>query len=202
MDFETNIGLSRIDIRGIALWVRIKLNIKTLLFPVLKVLDMLESLFEDRFYYVVEKDELFQKNCMAFLELDDDGNYCIHIRQTVYDGAILGRGDYLGYICHEIAHFVLIGMLNIGPKLDYNDGYYPRSITDNTPRYKSTEWQAKALCGELMIPYDKCREMSIETIVNETNSSYEQALFFINNVATKRKPYPECGDKQDRISLE
>lgn len=201
MDYEAKIGLSRIDIRGIAGWIRKKLHINTLLFPVLKVLDMLELLFADIFYHVVEEDATFQNNCMAFLSIDVDGHYCVHIRQSVYEGALCKRGDCLGYICHEIAHFILIGILRIGPKLDYSNGIYPRMITDNTPRWKRTEWQAKALCGELMIPYDQCKNMELNTIIKETNSSYEQALFFINNVV-KRKSYHECADNQDRTSFE
>lgn len=187
MDFETEIGLSRIKIRLIAKWARANLKITTLIFPVMKVLDILEQDFEGSFYYVSEEDTLFEQNVMAYLSEDDFGACCIHIRQSVYDGALLGKGDCLGFICHEISHFILIYVVGVKPKMvySYTGAVYPREITKNTPRWKSTEWQAMALCGELMIPYEACKSMDLDTIVAKTNSSRSQAEFFIKHVATK-----------------
>lgn len=187
MNFETEIGLSRIQIRLIANWVRSNLKIATLAFPVIKVLDALEQDFEGSFYYVSEEDSLFDNNVMAYLLADDNGCCCIHIRQSAYDGALLGKGDCLGFICHEISHFILIYIIGIKPRMihSYAGTIYPREITQNTPRWKSTEWQAKALCGELMIPYEVCKTMDINTIIIKTNSSREQAEFFVKYVATK-----------------
>lgn len=187
MDYETELGLSRIKIRLIADWVRSSLKITTLAFPVMKVLDTLEQDFEDGFYYVSEEDSLFANNVMAFLSEDDTGCCCIHIRQSVYDGALLGKGDCLGFICHEISHFILIYVIGIKPRMlhAYNGAFYPREIPPNTPRWKSTEWQAMALCGELMIPYDACKTMDVDTIIEKTNSSRSQAEFFAKYVATK-----------------
>ena len=38
--------------------------------------------------------------------------------------------------------------------------------------------QAKAMCGELMIPIEECYNMSIEEIMITTNSSYQQSEYF------------------------
>ena len=48
------------------------------------------------------------------------------------------------------------------------------------------EWQAKALCGEVMILYDECKDMSTLEIVKKTNSSIDQARFFKKYVANKQ----------------
>lgn len=187
MDFETEIGLSRTKIRFIANWVRSNLKIATIAFPVMKVLDVLEQDFDGGFYYVSEDDNLFNNNVMAYLSEDESGCCCIHIRQSVYDGALLGKGDCLGFICHEISHFILIYVVGIKPRMinSYAGAVYPREITPNTPRWKTTEWQAMALCGELMIPYGVCKNMDIDEIIVKTNSSRAQAEFFIKHVAKK-----------------
>lgn len=46
------------------------------------------------------------------------------------------------------------------------------------PACRSMEWQAKAMCGELMIPIEECYNMSIEEIMITTNSSYQQSKYF------------------------
>ena len=41
------------------------------------------------------------------------------------------------------------------------------------------EWQAMALCGEIMIPYEKCKNYSFNQIVSRTYSSDEQTKYFL-----------------------
>lgn len=185
MDYEAKVGLSRSEVRTIAFLIRKMLKIQGLEFPVLKVLDKLEILYPENIYFVVEEDSLFEENVRAYLEPESESLYCIHIRQSVYNGALKGRGDCLGFINHEIAHFCLIFIFGIVPKLfQYGiSNIYPREIKERkiTP-YKSMEWQAKALCGELMIPFDRCKDMSLDQIILYTKSSKEQALYFLNKV--------------------
>ena len=167
VDYETK-PLSREKIRTLVKVIRKIFNIKNTKFPVLKVLDMLEK---DGVIYVVEDDKKFKKNVMAYLEPTNEG-YCIHIRNSVYDGACEGEGKCLGYICHEECHFFLIEYFGFKP-------IYGRSMKDRIiPACRSMEWQAKAMCGELMIPIEECYNMSIEEIMITTNSSYQQSEYF------------------------
>ena len=190
MDYEARIGLSREKIRILSVFVRKILQVKTLKFPVLKVLDKLELLFPENFYYVSEEDCFFEKSVPAYIEQEGPNEYCIHIKQSVYDGALKGRGDCLGFINHEIAHFCLIHIFNIGPKsIKFgNSIIYSREPKEGKiPPFKSMEWQAKALCGELMIPFDKCKDMSYWEIIYKTNSSGEQAAYFVDTVVPNSK---------------
>ena len=185
MDYEARIGLSREKIRILSVLVRKILQVKSLKFPVLKVLDKLEILFPDNFYYVSEEACLFEKSVPAYIEQEGENEYCIHIKQSVYDGALKGRGDCLGFINHEIAHFCLIHIFDIGPKSFRfgNSIIYARETKwRKIEPCKSMEWQAKALCGELMIPYEKCKDMSFKEVLARTNSSMEQVAYFINTV--------------------
>ena len=163
-------------------------KVKTTLFPVMKVLEDLVIKFADVLYYSVEQDETFDSNVMAYLEPQEDGTYCIKIRQSVYVNAINGDGASLGFVCHEMCHFVLIHIFGIGPKIyeDFNGIRYARSVKEKEILpYESMEWQAKALCGEVMIPYEVCKNCSLEEIIKMTQSSTEQAKYFLTHVVVE-----------------
>ena len=186
MDYETSRVLNRDKIRDIAELVRKMFNVRTIKFPVMKVLDKLEKKFSDNLYYCVEEDDYFEKGVMSELETEEyENHFCIRIRQSVYDKALQGDGASIGFICHEMCHFILIYVFGIGPRKYIGvDGIsYARCIESRIkPSYKSMEWQCMALCGELMIPYDKCKNFSLDEIINKTNSSKRQAQYFISHI--------------------
>ena len=56
--------------------------------------------------------------------------------------------------------------------------FFERSFEANKlPAYCSVEWQAKALCAEVMIPYDESRNMKVSEITN----IYHVSKAFANN---------------------
>lgn len=189
MDYESRITLGRIQIRNIANFTRKMLKINTIKFPVLKALEKLIDKFPNNLYYQIFSDDEFERNVMAELVPEDEDFYCIRIRETVYEKAVNGDRASLGYICHEMCHFILIHIFNAGPRMyiDENEIHYARRFGDNAlPRCKSVEWQAKALCGEIMIPYEKCKNYSLKQIVNITKSSNEQASYFLKWVVQEK----------------
>ena len=97
---------------------------------------------------------------MAQCTPNDQGGFTIEIKESVYAGAYENQiGAFLGFICHEICHIFLfrIGFTPI----------FERSFENNElPAYCSVEWQAKALCAEVMIPYDETEGMSASLIEN------------------------------------
>ena len=182
MDYESRLSLSRMQIREISKFVRRLLKIKTVKFPVLKALQKLIDKFSNNLYYCVLSDDEFETNVMAEIVPEGNDVYCIKIRETVYEKAVNGDRASLGYICHEMCHFILIHIFDAGPVLykGENGLVYARSLKDNElPRYKSMEWQAMALCGEIMIPYEKCKNYTFKQIVSRTYSSNEQTKYFL-----------------------
>jgi len=115
--------------------------------------------------------------------------FCIKIRETVYEKAVNGDRACLGFICHEMCHFILIHMIGACPVI-YSDKIgisYTRAFKDKElPRHKSMEWQTMALCGEIMIPYEKCKNYSFEQIVSLTDSSNEQTKYFLKWVVKSK----------------
>ena len=148
MDYETK-PTSRNDLRKYARIVRQIFGVPlTGPFPVLTVLDRIPDVFEGSNYIVVEDSELPPKT-MALCTPNNAGGMTIEIRETVYKGAYLNQtGAFLGFICHEICHLFLF---EIGFTPIYGRSFREGALTP----YRSVEWQAKALCGELMIPYDE-----------------------------------------------
>lgn len=182
MDYESRKSLSRIQIRKISKFTRSLLKIKTVKFPVLKALEKLIYRFPKNLYYCILPDDEFETNVMAELVPEGNDVYCIKIRETVYEKAVNGDRACLGFVCHEMCHFILIHIFNAGPVLykGENGLVYARSLKDKElPRCKSMEWQAMALCGEIMIPYEKCKNYTFNQIVSRTDSSNEQTKYFL-----------------------
>ena len=106
---------------------------------------------------------------------DMNGHYLIEVKNSVYEGAVAGKGGYRAHILHEICHAILC-LFGFTPIL--HCAYKNKELQP----YESMEWQAKALCGEVMIPYEKCKNYSLDKIISKTQSSTEQARYFINKV--------------------
>ena len=114
MDYEARTYLSREQIRLIAFFFRKMFKVRTVRFPVLKILDKMEKKFSDNLYVFVDEDENFESTVMAALETEyDDEHYCIRIRESVYNKATEGERASIGFICHEMCHFFLILFFSI-----------------------------------------------------------------------------------------
>ena len=132
-------------------------------FPVLEALEKIPDVFAGSGYQIVENNQL-PPQTMARCYRNNKGGFTIEIKQSVYDGAYNGTGACLGFICHEISHLFLF---SIG-----NTPIFERSFADNElPAYKSVEWQAKALCAEVMIPYEESKGMSFDEIIRRYHVS-------------------------------
>ena len=148
MDYKTR-STSRINLRRYSNIFRELFDVPpTGPFPVLEALEKLPDVFENCGYCVVE-DEEFPSTTMARCYQNSESGFTIEIRASVYQAAYEDKiGACLGFICHEICHvfLFLIGFVPI----------FERSFQDKElPPYCSVEWQAKALCGEVMIPYEE-----------------------------------------------
>ena len=180
MDFKTR-PIDRKTLRFLAKIIRKNLGIQTIDFPVLKILEAIEFISNDSCNYVVESDELFSTNVMAYIEyIEGMDKFSIHIKESVYINAYKGDHSAIGFIMHEIAHYFLIDILGlkpIDPLVSYSTG--------EIPSYLSAEWQAMALSGELMIPYDECYNMSFNEVYYLTKSSKKQTEYFFKNVLKK-----------------
>ena len=157
MDYETK-PTSRNDLRKYACILRQIFEVPLSgAFPVLEVLDKIPDVFPNSNYTIVEDSDL-PAQTMAQCTPNDSGGMTIEIKESVYNGAYLhGVGALRGFICHEICHVFLfyIGFTPI----------YARTFADGElPVYRSVEWQAKALCGEVMIPFDESRGMNATDI--------------------------------------
>ena len=129
-------------------------------FPVLQILEKVCFVCEGTEFQILEDHEL-PANVFAWCYPKPDGGLKIEIKQTVYDGAYNdSNGAFLCFICHEICHVILFYL-----------GYTPISSRtlkkdEQIPAFRSVEWQAKALCAEVMIPYNESRGMGTKAITD------------------------------------
>ena len=170
MDYKTK-ATSRRDLRRYSRILRKIFKIPlTGAFPVLDVLDKISDVFKNCNYEIVD-DKKLPPQTMARCIPNDHGGFTIEIKESVYDGAYKKQiGAFLGFICHEICHIFLfyIGFTPV----------FERSFENNElPAYCSVEWQAKALCAEVMIPYEETKRMSVSSI----ESTYHVSKAFARN---------------------
>ena len=137
--------------------------------PVMDVLEKFHLVFPGSFFSIAEDTDL-PATLPARCNVLGNGKFEIEIRQTTYDGAYRNIGAYRDHIIHEICHAFL-----------YTLGYTPimqRSFENGRiVNYRSSEWQAKALCGEVMIPFDDTVSLSASEIAREYGVSPAQAKF-------------------------
>ena len=142
--------------------------------PVVDLLDRFCHQLGDVSYDVVDDWEL-PYNIPAVTEIGNDGMFTITIKNSIYHGAkYRDIGGYRNHIMHEMCHVILfkIGFTPIAARSFSNNKIEPM---------RSAEWQAMALCGEIMIPYEETKNMSVGEIMETYKVS--------NSSARKRKTY-------------
>lgn len=122
---------------------------------------------------VVVPDEEMEEGTPTTIEenlLDETGTYTIRIKESVYERACKGSGGDRMHIIHEMSHYILIEEYEFKPLT-------ARSYGNIFVRYKpcSMEWQAKALAGEIMMPYELTKNMTFAEIAIKCGVSYEAA---------------------------
>ncbi len=129
-------------------------------FPVLQALEELPDVVDNTNYEIIDDSDL-PANVFAQCFPKPEGGFVIQIKETVYNGACYeGNCAFLCFICHEICHVLLFWL-----------GFTPVSTrafgdTEIEP-FRSVEWQAKALTGEIMIPYEASKGMTSKAIMEK-----------------------------------
>lgn len=170
MDYKTK-PTSRVKLRKLAKIFRQLFHVsQNGAFPVLSILEKVPDIFKGTTVIVVEDNQL-PTNIPARCIQDGNGNFCIEIAEYVYNGAYKNKtGAFLGFICHEICHIFLY-KLGFTPVLERN------FKNNKLPAYCSVEWQAKALCGEIMMPYEETQDMSIVDLMRTYHVSRSFAIY-------------------------
>ena len=161
MDYKTK-PIGRDDLKAIARWFKHQFKCKNKFrFDVIYAFEVIHQLFPQITTEVVEDDSIdviADLNVPAACNPDLSGGYHIAVRESIYNGACRGVGGYRAHILHEMSHAILC-LLGFTPILD-------RSFNNNEikPCYLSMEWQAKALTGEILVPYEETIGMSKKKI--------------------------------------
>lgn len=168
LDFFTR-AISRRSIRELARLFHLLFGLsREEYIPVVELLDRFCEMCSNVCYDIVENDEL-PRNVPALTELSIDGQFTIKIKQKIYEDALFKQvGGYRNHIMHEICH-VFLCILGFTPILH-------RTFANNViSPINSSEWQTKALCGEIMMPYEETSNMSAEEIAKKYKVSLSSA---------------------------
>lgn len=137
-------------------------------FDVVTSLEKLPLLFNDVSVEIVDDNDDELKDVPCTTTLDELNKYVIKIKESVYEGAYHKKGGYRMHIMHEICHYLLF---TIGFK-----PYFDRTYRNNELNpYESIEWQAKALAGEILIPFFETKGLSESQIRRKCKVSKDAA---------------------------
>lgn len=169
MDYKTK-AISRNEIRNIARFIRKLFRCRNkYYFDVIKAFEELPFMFSNISTEIVLDDSPELGNAPSTIISDRKGNYVIKIKESVYEGAYYKKiGGYRNHIMHEICHYILF-MLGYTPHFDK---VYKNFVLKD---YESVEWQAKALAGEVLIPYENTIGLTEEEIMKKCKVSNDAA---------------------------
>ncbi len=145
-------------------------------FPILE-------LVEKGFYYLYD-DYVFE--VVSEAEMGDDlgktwpNEHVIRVREDVYEAACEGQGFARMILGHESSHLLRHEGIPVSMAC--------RKADKHLPAYKSSEWQANAMSGALLMPSCKIIEMSIDEIVEKyqvSTGAAEMQLCSIRKEARK-----------------
>ena len=152
-------GLSRVQIRSMALQLRKLLGLEDVLY--IDVLQLLENVFASigLDYEIIPIDEMEQEA----LTVPNENR--ILIREDIYSRAVEGQGRARFTIIHEIGHALLHG----GRSVSYARG--------EIPTYCDPEWQANAFAGEFLMAYHLVKNMPVQQIAEKCGTSLAAARY-------------------------
>lgn len=121
-------------------------------FPVVKVVELvLPKLIPDFEFQVVSRVMLDEEHGRTYPD-----KHLMYIREDVYEGACRGRGRDRFTIAHELSHQLIHEGIDVS--LARSDSRHKT--------YEDSEWQANALAGELLMPFDSIRNLTVNQIAN------------------------------------
>ena len=155
--------MSRKDIRVITGIVRKLQNSEsTLYFDIMDFLEhTLPTLLPGFTLSVGTKEEMGPCHGLTFPDRNE-----IKLREDVYDGAIGGNGRDRLTAAHELFHFLVHCKESIA---------FARKEPGETPAYMDPEWQADAFGGELLVPFNLAKNLSVEEISTRCGVSVSAA---------------------------
>jgi Zn-dependent peptidase ImmA (M78 family) len=163
--------LSRANIRDMTLLLRKEIKLENQrYFPVVEFLELvLPKLMPDFTFLIGTKQEMGNRHGLSCPQ-----EKYIKIREDVYDGAIDGNGRDRFTCAHEIGHFFLH---------DSSSVQLTRIGTGSKLKpYLDPEWQANAFAGELLMPANLIKNLSLYEVIKYCNVSEQAAKIQINTL--------------------
>lgn len=144
-------------------------NSDTLYFPIVKFTEHKMPFWFNGFHLEIMPKSYFPPDIHGETSIDER---VIRIREDVYHGAIRGMGRDRMTLAHEVGHYILL--VAKGLKL------YRSFEGVQIEAYRDPEWQAKALAGELLCPFNLIKGMATPQIALACGVSDEAAQYHFN----------------------
>jgi len=159
--------IQRIRLRAISVKLReLSGYSDELYFPIVKFVEhKMPKLFRG-FNLEIKEKAYFSPNTHGETSVEEQ---VIRIREDVYIGAINGNGRDRMTMAHEVGHYVLLVAKGIK--------FYRTFEETEIEAFRDPEWQAKALAGELLCPFNLIKGMTASQIAKDCGVSNPAAQY-------------------------
>lgn len=158
---------SRAEIERFVQYIKRQIHFKGTEFPVLWFLESVIQSIDPSFSYDYVKSDELPDNTYAYY---DPIRNVMKIDENVYIRACEGNPRDKFTLAHEIGHYFLVDEIA-----------FTRKENGEVPAYMNPEWQANVFAGELLIPSNEIRGLSVGEIVKKYNVSYQAAQIAYKN---------------------
>lgn len=147
-------------------------------FPILKLAEKIfYFIYPDYDFLVLSENEMGDN-----LGLTKPDEHIIQIREDVYESAVAGSGLGRMVVAHESSHLLRHQGIPVAMAC--------RKATREMPAYRSSEWQANAMGGSILMPASKIIDMSIDQIIDQFQVSERAAEVQLRVVRKEAKTWP------------
>jgi hypothetical protein len=136
-------------------------------FPIVEFLERIMPIYDSDFTLEILSDEEMENGALHGETIPS--LHMIRLRESVYNGACCGNGRDRMTVAHEIGHYLM--------HFDERPTFASAGNNYEIPAYCSSEWQAKAFAGELLVPYMVKGKLSVQKIADFYAVSEEAASF-------------------------
>lgn len=155
--------ISRPKLMAITADLRAALHVDRPFFPILEVVEFAFPQIWPEFCLTIGgMEEMGENHGLTFVDQSE-----IRLRMDVYEGVEQRKGRDRLTLAHEVGHFLL-----------HNNPGYARTARNSSdiPAFRSSEWQANAFAGSLLMPIEFLRiAKSLQEIETVCGVTYDAA---------------------------
>lgn len=147
-------------------------------FPILELVEFVfPAVYDDFNLEILPEAEMGDDFGLTFPD-----QHIIKLREDVYEAAASGHGFGRMVVAHESSHLLRHEKIPVS--------LARRKATKEIPSFRSSEWQANAMAGALLMPASKIIDMSVQEIIDKYKVTQAAAKTQLRKIREGARKWP------------